>query len=338
MAAKPLPVVALSDLVNGQEADLFALLERKEEGHTRDGKPYWRVTFRDARRFVTSPVWSDSPLANACRDEWRTGQFYKLRATYKETEFGAQLEIRRVRPTCDDDRADGFDPLAMLPRSRFDPTAMFNELLEIARSKISCEPLSGMVQAILTEHREELCDLPAAAHHHHAFRSGFLEHILSVTRNAVFLADKYAALYPDFLPGRSHDLVIAGAILHDIGKLRELRTTPSGAEYTPQGELIGHVVLGRDIVREAANHHSLDRETLLRLEHIIVSHQRTPEWGSPKPPMTPEALLVHYADDIDAKLQMMVEALQGDASDGFVTSRKNLLNHKLFKHFPGDGL
>lgn len=338
MAAKTIPVVALCDLVDGQEADLFALLERKEEGKTRDGKPFWRVTFRDARRFVTTPIWNDSPLASACRDEWQAGRFYKLRATYKETEFGAQLEIRRIRSTCDDDQVDGFDPFAMLSKSRFDPAAMFAELLEIARSKIAYQPLSMLVQAILTQHREQLCDLPAAVHHHHAFRSGFLEHMLSVTQNAVFLAERYSVLYPDFLSNGSRDLVVAGAILHDIGKLLELRTTPSGAEYTPQGELIGHVVLGRDVVREAAKHHPLDPETLLRLEHIIVSHQKTPEWGSPKPPMTPEALLVHYADDIDAKLQMMVEALQDDISDGFVTSRKNLFNHKLFKHFPGEGL
>jgi 3'-5' exoribonuclease len=338
MTAKPFPVVALCDLVEGQEADLFALLVHKDDAKTRDGKPYWRVTFRDARRDVTFPIWNDSPLANACRDEWQAGQFYKLRATYKETEFGPKLDIRRIRPTCDDDRADGFDPLALLPKSRFDPLAMFAELLEIARSNIACQPLVALVQAILTQHRELLCDLPAAAHHHHAFRSGFLEHVLSVTKNALFLAEKYSTLYPEVLPSSSRDLVIAGAILHDIGKLLELRITPAGARYTPQGELIGHVVLGRDVVRQAAEQHPLDPEMLLRLEHIIVSHQKTPEWGSPKPPMTPEALLVHYADDIDAKLQMMVEALQADVGDRFMTSRKNLFNHKLFKHLPDDKL
>jgi len=320
---------------SGQEADLFVLLVRKEELKTRDGKTYWRVSFRDARREVTFPIWNDSPWAESCRDQWRTGLFYKTRALYRETNFGPQLDIRLIRPAIDDDRSEGFDPLALLPRSRFDPAQMYAELLSIAQERIADRNLSSLVVAILTEHRDTLCDLPAAVHHHD-FRSGFLEHLLSVARNAVFLAQKYAAVYPEHLPPLSQDLVVAGAILHDIGKLFELRATPSGAEFTAQGELIGHIVLGRDIVRAAAQRHPLEPETLLRLEHIIVSHQKTPEWGSPKPPMTPEALLVHYADDIDARLQMMIEAIEGDTGGGLVTSRKNALSQKVFKRFPED--
>ena len=125
---------------------------------------------------------------------------------------------------------------------------------------------------------------------------------------------------------------MAGAVLHDIGKLRELESTPVGTHYTASGELIGHILQGRDIVREvAAQIDDLDPETQLRLEHLILAHQRLPEWGSPKPPMTPEALLVHYADDIDAKYQMMVKVLTNDTTTGPVTSRKNVLYQKLFK-------
>jgi 3'-5' exoribonuclease len=88
---------------------------------------------------------------------------------------------------------------------------------------------------------------------------------------------------------------------------------------------------GRDIVREAAAGRKIDQETLLRLEHVIVAHQRLPEWGAPKPPMTPEALIVHYADDLDAKLQMMVSALREDAGDGPMTSKRNPLGHQIYR-------
>ena len=155
--------------------------------------------------------------------------------------------------------------------------------------------------------------------------------MLSVTRTAVFLADKYADYYTDLQPPLNTDLVIAGAVLHDIGKLRELRQNPQGAEYTAEGDMIGHILQGRDMVREAAAETDLDAESLLRLEHIIVSHQRLPEWGSPKPPMTPEALIVHYADDLDAKYHMMYMILRDDASDGPLTSRKNVLGQKVFR-------
>jgi 3'-5' exoribonuclease len=95
--------------------------------------------------------------------------------------------------------------------------------------------------------------------------------------------------------------------------------------------LIGHVLQGRDIVREAAAGSGIDAETLLRLEHVIVSHQRLPEWGSPKPPMTPEALLVHYADDIDAKFHTFYAILRDDAQVGPLTSNKNILRQKVYR-------
>jgi 3'-5' exoribonuclease len=91
------------------------------------------------------------------------------------------------------------------------------------------------------------------------------------------------------------------------------------------------VLQGRDIVREAAAARKIDPETLLRLEHVIVSHQRLPEWGAPKPPMTPEALIVHFADDLDAKLQMMVCALREDTSNGPLTSKRNPLSLPIYR-------
>ena len=94
----PAPVVPLSELAEGQEADFFALLSEKQELTTRDGKPYFRVSFRDARREVGFPIWSDSPLAAACRNEWAVGEFYKLRAMLRQTNYGPQLEIRKIRP------------------------------------------------------------------------------------------------------------------------------------------------------------------------------------------------------------------------------------------------
>jgi 3'-5' exoribonuclease len=254
-----------------------------------------------------------------------------MRALYRDTNFGPQLEIRKIRAVVEADTADGFSPAMCLPQTRFDRPQMFAELVGIARKRIGDPALRDLTVDVLEANREALLTLPAATHNHHAFVGGFLEHVLSVTHTCVYLADKYDEYYPDMQPRLNKGLVVAGGILHDIGKLREIEERPQGAEYTAAGNLIGHILQGRDIVREAAAGRSLDPEVLLRLEHIIVAHQRLPEWGSPKPPMTPEALLVHYADDIDAKYHMMAAILRADGSDGPVTSRKNALFQKVFK-------
>ena len=208
---------------------------------------------------------------------------------------------------------------------------MFAELAGLAEQRVEDPDLRRLVLDLLHNNREALLTLPGASRVHHAYVGGWLEHVLSVTRTAAFLADKYDDYYPDLQPRLNRGLVVAGAILHDIGKLRELEEQTLGAVYSPAGELIGHILQGRDMLREAAAGRAIDPETLLRLEHIIVSHQRLPEWGSPKPPMTPEALLVHYADDIDAKYNMVVNVFEEDATPGPMTSKKNVLGQKFFR-------
>ena len=330
MPNQVIPVVPLCDLTDGQEADFFALLSGKDELKTRDGKPYFRVAFRDAGREVGFPIWSDSAWAVDCRDNWTLGEFYKLRAIYRETTYGPQLDIRKVRQVVEADAAEGFDPNMCRPVTRFDTEELFAELLGVAEG-FDDQELAAVVTEILQSNRAALLTLPAASRNHHAYVGGWLEHVVSVVRTCQYLADKYDDYYSEMEPRLNKEVLLAGAILHDIGKLRELEERPEGAVYTPAGNLIGHILQGRDIVREAAAGHDLNPETLLRLEHIIVSHQRLPEWGSPKEPMTPEALIVHYADDIDAKYHMMAAILRDDTSTGAVTSRKNILQQVIYR-------
>jgi 3'-5' exoribonuclease len=330
-----MPIITLAEMSPGQEADLFLLMTAKEELKTKAGKPYFRVGFRDGTREVSFPVWGDSAWGVDCRDHWKPGEFYKLRAVYQETSFGPQLDIHKIRAVVDADTADGFDPTLCLPRSRFDPHKMFDELLGIVKQSIANAALRQLVESLLIDNRDALLRYPAARWNHHAFVGGLLEHTLSVTRTCLYFAGKYSDYYPEMKPPLDKDLVVAGGILHDIGKLREMEQQPQGATHTAAGSLIGHILMGRDMVREAAaaikSETTLDADVLLRLEHIIITHQGRPEWGSPKPPMTPEALLVHYADDLDAKYTMMVGVLRDDTSPGPVTSKKNILMQYVYK-------
>ena len=331
MGVKEPPIATLSEMAPGSEADLFLLFVAKEELLTKTGKSYFKVSFRDAGREISFPIWGDSPWAEDCRVRWTPSAFYRVRATYRETNFGPQLEIRKIREVNDADRNDGFDPAMCLPQSQFEPQKMYDELHEIIRNKVEPAPLRKLVEAIFKKYRDELLVFPAARHNHHAYRAGLLEHTLSVTKTCVFLAEKYADYYAAMQPSLQIGLVVAGGALHDIGKLFEYENRPEGASYSAEGAMLGHMLLGRDIVRDAAQEHKLDRDTLLRLEHVVIAHQRLPEWGAPKPPMTPEALLVHYADDMDAKMNMMAAILRDDRNPGPTTSRKNVLMQEVYR-------
>lgn len=331
MAATEARLVKLSDLAPGEAGDLFALLAGKERGTTRDGKPYYRLSFRDAARTVTTMVWHDSPFFEDCETRWKKGGFFKLRGRYSETSYGPQVDLERARPVVEADALDGFDADEFYVSTRFDAAAMYRALVRLVEENVKDVPLRRLVLGLLADHEEALFRLPGEATRHHTAAGGWLEHVLSVTRTAAFLAQNYDDHYPGL--GLSKDLVVAGAVLHDIGKLAEFAPGPAGTGYTPRGRLIGHVLLGRDLVRDkACEIEGLDAEVLLRLEHILVSHHDVPEGGSPVPPSTPEALLVFHADTLDAKIDMMATALASPNPDGEAfTSRDNPLRRALFR-------
>lgn len=327
------PVVKLSELAPDQFADSFVLLADKKQGMTRDGKPYYSCRFRDARRVVTVMIWSDDPLYNPCAQEWQEGQSFKVRGTYQASEkYGPQLKLVQIRVAQDSDRAEGFDPDELVEHSRFHPADMLAELRQLAEQHIADEPLRKLVLTLLERHAGPLSRLPATPERFHPFRGGLLEHILSVTKSCLWLADRYATYYAELHPPLNRDLVVAGAMLHDLGRVVELEEDLSGSQPTVPGKLFGHLLLGRDLVRDAAREQGDVHPELVRLlEHLIVSHLTLPEWGSPRLPMIPEVLILHHADDLDAKLEMYARCLSRDRSPGPFTDRDPSLGKQLLK-------
>jgi 3'-5' exoribonuclease len=145
--------------------------------------------------------------------------------------------------------------------------------------------------------------------------------------------DRYRERYPDLRPPLNRDLVVAGGVLHEVGRAAELAPVPGDAvEPTVDGRLLGHLFLGRDLVRDAAREQGDLNPDLLRLvEHMIVTHLNLPEWGSPRLPVIPEVLILHHADDLDAKLEMFARCLTRDPGPGPFTERDPVLGKQLFK-------
>src|SRR5262245_9545912 len=222
MARSKPPLLRLSELTPGQHADCFVLLAERVRNATREGKPYFACRFRDAQRVASCMIWQDGGWFEACETSWREGQFYKVRLNYGEHErFGPQIEIHNIREVNDDDKADGFAVGDFMPRSRFDPEVMFAELRALGDRNIADEGLRRLVGTILERHAAAFKQLPATQRHFYTFPGGLLEHTLSVTNTCIDLAERYMARYPELKPPLNRDLVVAAAMLHDIGRVLE---------------------------------------------------------------------------------------------------------------------
>ena len=196
--------------------------------------------------------------------------------------------------------------------SPFDSESLFEEVKGTARS-LEPPELAHLVVEILEQHADAIKTFPAARMIHHAYRGGLIEHIATVTRKV----EEILKLEKNMNRG----IALAGAILHDIGKIYEL--SPSGGGRTTEGRLIGHLILGVNLVRGIAVEQGVvDRAWLREVEHILLSHHGETQFGSPVKPLTREAILVHFIDNLDAKLKIINEALESTELDGFSAYNK----------------
>ena len=249
------------------------------------------------------------------RDEFDSGDFVKVQG--RTDSFNGRLQlvvdkIRRVNPAQDEEQ--GFreeDCVLCAPRPVEEMWSDLDELILHVRDPFVRE----LLRRITTQNAEKLRIWPAARTVHHAYRGGFLEHVVSVARSALTLGAAY---------GANQDLLTAGALLHDIGKLEELEYDRS-TRYTRDGNLVGHVTLGTMMVR-AATTAIPDFPDVVRtqIEHLIVSHHGHKEYGAPVEPMTIEAMILSAADDLDAKINQVRQALAEDGEGEFTAFHSRL--------------
>jgi 3'-5' exoribonuclease len=215
----------------------------------------------------------------------------------------------------------GYDPALIVPSAKGDAKQMWKELRSYIK-KINDKFLNMLVTSIYKEYESQLLTHPASVVMHHNYRSGLLEHTLSMAQIGISLAEHYKV---------DIDLLMTGIFLHDIGKVKEI-TSELEASYTDEGNLIGHIVLGRDIVIDTANKiKDFPFDLLQKVEHLILSHRGQYEWQSPKKPKFKEALLLHLIDNMDTKINLMDIAINEDNEEGKWTSRRNYFRIPILK-------
>ncbi|MGA2077628.1 MAG: HD domain-containing protein [Terriglobia bacterium] len=293
------------------------LLQARERKIARTGNAYLDLELRDSSGVIRAKLWDCDRVPVDCDVE----DIVEVDGVVEDYQGTPQIRIRRITKCA----AEDVSLSDYLPRSRRDPADMYAALLDRVK-RMGEGPLRELLLSILEDPSiaEKYQQAPAAMSYHHAFLGGLLEHVLSLVELGDQLCDHYAYL--------RRDLLLAGMVLHDLGKVEELSFS-CGFRYSTRGQLLGHIAMGLEIVQEKIRQiPAFPPELKSQLEHIILSHHGKLEFGSPKEPMFPEALVMNFLDEIDSKLEAMRAQYASDQDrPGDWTARNPALRRELLK-------
>ena len=304
----------LAEMIKGQMFDGFLLTRAATQRTSSNGSKFLDMTLCDISGEVNAKMWDGFTPAPAVADVLR------VRGMMTEYNGKPQLRVDKMRVATE---ADDFDMSALAPCAPFPAGDMLDFILN--RVDAFRDPdLKQLVLTRLEECGDKLSYYPAASKLHHAERSGLLHHTSTMLRMAAHVCEVY--------PSLDSDLLAAGVILHDLCKITEMAADEIGmvSDYTAEGMLVGHLVQGVAELSRLGQSLHVKKETLLLLEHMILSHHDLPEYGSPKKPMFPEAEVLHILDLLDARMFEMNRAL-ATTPPGAFTDRLWSLDRKLYR-------
>ena len=293
----------IENLREGDRISGIYLCKTRQSALTKAGKPYENLIFQDKTGTVDGKIWDPNSLGI---DDFDALDYIDVVGDVTSFAGAMQLNIKRVRKAAEDE----YDPADYLPVSENSTDDMYSQLRAFIDS-VENTYLSALLKKLFVEDEAFVKAFEghsAAKTVHHGFMGGLLEHSLSVTRLCAKMSENY-----DFL---NRDLLISCAMLHDVGKVRELSEFPRN-DYTDEGNFIGHIVIGYEMVIEKIRHIPDFPEILANeVGHCILSHHGELEYGSPKKPAIAEAIALSMADNMDAKLETLRECLEAkDTND-----------------------
>ncbi|MDF2946306.1 MAG: 3-5 exonuclease [Bacillales bacterium] len=292
--------------------DKFFLIKNSQRLLAKNGKPYLTIIFQDKTGEIEGKLWD---INEATCKHFVPGKIVKVNGEVQLYQGKHQLRLTLLEPANDANvRIEDFIETA--PESKEDMLAEVNTyIFEMTNSNIQ-----RITRGLVAKYREQFLEFPAATKNHHEFVSGLAYHVVSMLR----LAKAIATLYPTL----NKDLLYSGVILHDLGKVFEL-SGPVSTTYTLQGQLLGHISIMVNEIGKEAEELGIEGEEVMLLQHLVLSHHGKEEWGSPKKPVIKEAEILHYIDNLDAKMNMMDRALER-VKPGEFTERVFALDNRAF--------
>ena len=287
--------ITVDKINDGQYVDGIFYCRSRKLALAKNNKTYIAMTLADKTGEIIGMAFDN---AEKLATQFEEGDFVYIQSKAQSYQGRLQLIVMHVERISTEE----IDANEFLPTGHFDPTVFFNALRKMVGT-ISHPGLRNLAYAILDDPQfgPAFKKAPAAVSIHHAYLGGLIEHTLSIC----LLAEKIAAHYPII----NRDILLVGALLHDIGKILELSYSTT-LDYTDSGRLIGHIILGIEMIRDKGKQiQDLDENILEQIIHIVASHHGTMEFGSPKIPAIPEAIIIHYLDNIDAKVFAYFDAI-----------------------------
>lgn len=291
----------IKEIRDGGNIEGLFLVKDVRRAETRTGSPYLMLNVMDRTGEMAGRVWND---ADRWITECRPGGVVLLKGRAQAYKGVLQLKINTLKAA----DSSNLDMTDFVPTAPGDIKSMAAEVIKLAKT-VKNPHLQQLLLLFFkdTGFFENFKKAPAAKSMHHAYMGGLLEHTLAVTR----LADKVSILYPEI----DRSILITGSLLHDIGKIQEFGFDSFPFDYTVKGRLVGHLVIGVDMVQEKIRElPDFPEELGVRLKHLILSHHGRHEFGSPTLPMMREAFILHFLDDLDAKINY-INRLEDQAQD-----------------------
>ena len=306
----------VKDITENDTVRSHYLAKEKRLGKTRNGKPFISLTLADKTGDVEAKVWED---AERLFSIFHQGDVVEVKGNAQSFRGKVQITVSELTPF------KGEVDLSIFLEATPGNIAQMMKTLRDVLSSIRNSHLKALIDLFLADRKfiSQFKKAPAAKNFHHSYAGGLLEHTLSVCQMAIKVADHYTRL--------DRELLLAGAFLHDIGKIRELKLQLQ-IEYTDAGRLLGHVVLGVAMVDEKLDElKQFPQELAARLKHLILSHHGQYEFGSPKRPKFLEAFALNMIDDLDAKIIGLARFMEKDNREGSWTDFNRLFERYFLK-------
>lgn len=307
----------LYDYKVNEELELLALIKATAERETKTGNPFLTITFQDTSGEMVGNRWGVAPEEV---EAFQPGRVVSVKGKREEYNGQPQLRIDKIRLAEEGEDADPESYIRQAPWRRAEMIRMFNDVL----GEIENETMKTIVRFLLNRYNKEFFVSPAAKSNHHAFKGGLAYHTISMINIAKAIVDYY--------PNINKSLLYSGLILHDLGKVIELDGYES-TQYTLEGQLIGHIVIVDQKIADTCAELDIDptMEDVLLLRHVVLAHHGELAFGSPVRPQVKEAEIIHYIDQIDAKINMIEDGLSKTEPGEFTPKIWAMENRRFYK-------